>query len=154
MNRILVNILEGKGWPHVGSGRELRNVLYGPGWYPTRSGRWNNLYLGQSAKNNSLDVGPFTVTRYWMWKWDNTRAQQPESAWIRLKILDSEQWKMWVTRGEWWATTMTRKVCRRHLMKDPNISPHTFILHDDTKIGTWLTRDQVPIAQGFFSVGS
>ena len=31
---------------------------------------------------------------------------------------------------------------------------HTLMLHDDTKVGMWLTKDQVLGAQGFVSVGS
>ena len=40
------------------------------------------------------------------------------------------------------------------MLKVTNVSPHTLILHDDTKIDMWLTKDQVPRAQGFVSVGS
>ena len=72
---------------------------------------------------------------------------------IPLKRLTSEQWKMWATRGEGRVTTMTRGIERRQLMKVTNVSPHTLILHDDTKIGMWLTKNQVPRAQDFVSVG-
>ncbi|CAI5746408.1 unnamed protein product [Peronospora destructor] len=61
---------------------------------------------------------------------------------------------MWVTRGGRWVTTMIQGVGRRQFVKVTNVSFHTLILHDDTKGGMWLTKDQVPRAQGFVSVGS
>uniref|UniRef100_M4BP47 Uncharacterized protein n=1 Tax=Hyaloperonospora arabidopsidis (strain Emoy2) TaxID=559515 RepID=M4BP47_HYAAE len=71
-----------------------------------------------------------------------------------LKRSISGLWRTWVTRGERWVTTMTRAIERRQLLKVTNVSPHTLILHGDTKIGMWLTKDKVPQAQGFVSVGS
>ena len=35
-----------------------------------------------------------------------------------------------------------------------NVSDKNFVLHEDTKLGIWLTKDRVPRAQGFVSVGS
>ena len=49
---------------------------------------------------------------------------------------------------------MTRGIGSRQLLKVNNFSPHTLTLHDDTKMGMWLTKDKVPRAQGFVSVGS
>ena len=49
---------------------------------------------------------------------------------------------------------MIQRVERRQFLKITNVSPRLLILHEDTKIGMWLTKDQVPRAQGFVSVGS
>ena len=49
---------------------------------------------------------------------------------------------------------MTQGIERRKLLKVTNVRPHTLTLHDDTKIGMWLTKDHVPRAQGYVSVGS
>ena len=83
-------------------------------------------------------------------------AQIPVGGYVEvpLKRSTSEQWKLWVTRGDRWVTTVTRGVGRRQFLKVTNVSPHALIMHDDTKIGMWLTKDQVPRAQGFVSVGS
>ena len=73
---------------------------------------------------------------------------------VPVRRSTSDRWKLWITRGERWVTTMTRGVGQRQLLKVTNISTHTLILHDDTKIGMWLSKDQIPRAQGFVSVGS
>ena len=49
---------------------------------------------------------------------------------------------------------MTRGIGHRQLLKVTNFSPQTLILHDDTTIGMWLTKDQVPREKGFVSVCS
>ena len=49
---------------------------------------------------------------------------------------------------------MFQEVGRRQFLEVTNVSFHTLILHEDTKIGMRLTKDQVPRAQGFVSVVS
>lgn len=71
-----------------------------------------------------------------------------------LKRSNSEQWKLWVTRGDRWVATVVQEVGRRHFLKLTNVSNHTLILHEDTKIGVWLMKKQVPRAQVFVSLGS
>ena len=61
---------------------------------------------------------------------------------------------MWVTRGDRWVATVAQEVGRRHILKITNVSDHTLVLHEDTKIGMWLMKNQVPRAQRFFSLGS
>ncbi|CAI5701135.1 unnamed protein product [Peronospora effusa] len=73
---------------------------------------------------------------------------------VPLKRSTSEQWKLWVTRGERWVTTMIQGIGRRPILKITNVIPRPLTLHEDTKVGMWLTRDQVPITPGFVSVGS
>ena len=73
---------------------------------------------------------------------------------VPLKRSTSEQWKLWVTRGERWVTTLIEGIGRRQILKITNVSPRPLTLHEDTKIGMWLTKDQVPRTPGFVSVGS
>ncbi|CAI5711485.1 unnamed protein product [Peronospora effusa] len=73
---------------------------------------------------------------------------------VPLKRSTSEQWKLWVTRGERWVTTMIQGIGRRPILKITNVSPRPLTLHEDTKIVMWLTREQVPRTPGFVSVGS
>ena len=49
---------------------------------------------------------------------------------------------------------MTWGIGRCQLLKVTNFSPHTLKFHDDTKIGNWQKKDQVPRAQCFVLVGS
>ena len=47
---------------------------------------------------------------------------------------------------------MIQGVGRRLFLKVNNVSFHTSILHEYTKVGIWLTKDQVPGEQVFVSV--
>ena len=73
---------------------------------------------------------------------------------VPLKRSTLERWKLWVTRGDRWVATVAQGVGRRHFLNVTNVSPHALILHENTKVGMWLTKDQVPRAQGFVSLGS
>ena len=51
-------------------------------------------------------------------------------------------------------TTMIQGIGRRPILKITNVSPRPLTLHEDTKVGMWLTREQVPRTPEFVSVGS
>ena len=73
---------------------------------------------------------------------------------VPLKRSLSDQWKLWITRGDRWVTTMVQGRGQYRFLRVTNVSDKDLILHDDTKLGIWLAKDQVPRAQGFVSVGS
>ena len=62
-------------------------------------------------------------------------------------------WKLWITRGDRWVTTIVQERGQRQLARATNVSEKNLILHEDTKLGIWLTKDRVPQAQGFVSAG-
>ena len=57
------------------------------------------------------------------------------------------------TRGDRWVTTVVQGAGRQHFLRVTNVSDKDLILHEDTRIGIWLPKDQVPRTQGFVSVG-
>ena len=73
---------------------------------------------------------------------------------VPLKKVTSDQWKLWMTRGDRWVTTMIQGHGNRQFLRVTNVSDKDLILHEDTKLGIWLAKDRVPRAQGFVSVGS
>ena len=73
---------------------------------------------------------------------------------VPLRRSTSEQSKLWVTRGERWVTTLIRGVGNRQILKVTNVSAGILRLHEDTRIGMWLTKDQIPRTEGFVSIGS
>ncbi|CAI5706523.1 unnamed protein product [Peronospora effusa] len=73
---------------------------------------------------------------------------------VPLKKVTSDQWKLWMTRGDRWVTTMIQGHGHRQFLRVTNVSDKDLILHEDTKLGIWLSKDRVPRAQGFVSVGS
>ena len=54
---------------------------------------------------------------------------------VPLKRSTSEQWELWVTKGERWVTTLIEGIGRRQILKITNVSPRPLTLHEDTKIG-------------------
>ena len=73
---------------------------------------------------------------------------------IPLKQVASDLWKLWITRGDRWVTTVVQGRGQHRWVRVTNVSDKNLILHEDTKLGIWLTKDRVPRAQVFVSVGS
>ena len=73
---------------------------------------------------------------------------------IPLKKVASDLWKLWIIRGDRWVTTVVQRRGQHRWVRVTNVSDKNLILHEDTKLGIWLTKDRVPRAQGFVSVGS
>ena len=73
---------------------------------------------------------------------------------VLLKQPPSEQYKLWVTRGDRWVTTIVQGQGRRKFLRVTNLSDRELTLYDDTKVGIWIAKDRVPRAQGYISVGS
>ena len=73
---------------------------------------------------------------------------------VPLKRPTSEQSVLWVTRGERWVTTVNRGVGRHQFLKVTNVSPQTLRLHEDTRIGMMMAKDQIPRPLGFVTAGS
>ncbi|OWY99701.1 hypothetical protein PHMEG_00029260 [Phytophthora megakarya] len=62
--------------------------------------------------------------------------------------------KLWVTRGDSWVPTISDGPGRTKYISITNIGEEVLILHQDQRIGIWLTGDQVPPISGFISLGS
>ncbi|OWZ23622.1 LOW QUALITY PROTEIN: hypothetical protein PHMEG_0001474 [Phytophthora megakarya] len=69
---------------------------------------------------------------------------------LRLSIHD----KLWVTRGDRWAPTISDGPVRTKYISITNIGDEVLILHQDHRIGIWLAGDHVPLIPGFISIGS
>ena len=72
---------------------------------------------------------------------------------VPLKKSTLEQSVLWVTRGEGWVTTVFRGVGRRQFLKVTNVSTQMLRLHEDTRIGMLLAKDQIPRTLGYVTAG-
>ena len=73
---------------------------------------------------------------------------------VPLKKSASEQSVLWIKRGERWVTTVFRGVGRRQFLKVTNVSTQMLRLHEDTRIGMLLAKDQIPRTLGYVTAGS
>ena len=130
------------------------NRLHCTGWYPFRPGGWSTLFPDevriQLSGRKSLYGNKVTDVRLGQF------AQLPVGGYVEvpLKKSTSEQSVLWVTRGERWVTTVIRGVGRRQFLKVTNVSTQMLRLHEDTRIGMLLAKDQIPRTLGYVTSGS
>ena len=60
---------------------------------------------------------------------------------VPLKRSASDQWKLWITRGDRWVTTMVQGHGQHRFLRFTNVGDRDLTLHDDTKLGIWLAKD-------------
>ncbi|GMF42371.1 unnamed protein product [Phytophthora fragariaefolia] len=73
---------------------------------------------------------------------------------VRVRTGPTDRQKLWVTRGDRWVPTYVAGAGRSVYLRLTNVSERKLILHGDTKIAMWLTRDRVPRLPGYVLVGS
>ncbi|OWZ12478.1 hypothetical protein PHMEG_00014356 [Phytophthora megakarya] len=72
----------------------------------------------------------------------------------KAKIVNSTHDKLWVTRGDRWVPTISDGPGRTKYTSLTIVGNEVLILHQDQRIGIWLTGDHVPRLPGFISIGS
>ncbi|OWY94328.1 LOW QUALITY PROTEIN: hypothetical protein PHMEG_00035972 [Phytophthora megakarya] len=79
------------------------------------------------------------------------RIQAGESVELPLSSIHV---KLWVTHGDQWVPTISSGPGRTKYLSITNIGDEVLILHQDQRIGIWLTGDHVPRIPGYISIGS
>ncbi|POM66394.1 Hypothetical protein PHPALM_17752 [Phytophthora palmivora] len=87
------------------------------------------------------------------WK-DHYWIDVGQTAEMRLRGQTSNQYKLWVTRGDRWVPTITVGPGRTRYLQVTNISDHALTLHEGSRVAMWLSGDRVPRIPGYVSVGS
>ncbi|POM60619.1 hypothetical protein PHPALM_30501 [Phytophthora palmivora] len=77
-----------------------------------------------------------------------------QTAEIRLRGQMSNQYKLWVTRGDRWVPTITVGAGRTRYLQVTNISDRALTLHEGSRVAMWLSRDRIPQIPVYVSVGS
>ncbi|POM67682.1 LOW QUALITY PROTEIN: Hypothetical protein PHPALM_16272, partial [Phytophthora palmivora] len=77
------------------------------------------------------------------WK-DHYWIDVGQTAEIRLRGQTSNQYKLWVTRGDRWVPTITIGPGKTRYLQVTNISDHALTLHEGSRVAMWLSGDRVP----------
>ncbi|POM57577.1 Hypothetical protein PHPALM_37889 [Phytophthora palmivora] len=77
-----------------------------------------------------------------------------QTAEIRLRSQTSNQYKLWVTRGDRWVPTITVGLGRTRYLQVINVSDRALTLHEGLRVAMWLSGDRIPRISGYVSVGS
>ncbi|POM60841.1 hypothetical protein PHPALM_30247, partial [Phytophthora palmivora] len=87
------------------------------------------------------------------WK-DHYWIDVGQTAEIRLRGQMSNQYKLWVTRGDRWVPTIPVGPGRTRYLQVTNISDRALTLHEGSRVAMWLSGDRIPRIPGYVSVGS
>ncbi|OWZ07354.1 hypothetical protein PHMEG_00020263 [Phytophthora megakarya] len=82
------------------------------------------------------------------------RIQAGELVELPLRLRTSIQDKLWITRGDRWVPPISDGPGRTKYISITNIENGVLVLHQDQRIGIWLTGDHVLRLPGFISIGS
>ncbi|OWZ15795.1 hypothetical protein PHMEG_00010499 [Phytophthora megakarya] len=80
------------------------------------------------------------------------RIQPGESVELPLRLRTSDHEEIWVTRRDHWVPMVANGPGKIIYMRITNVGEKVLILHQDLRIGIWLTGDHVPRLPGFISV--
>ncbi|POM79027.1 Reverse transcriptase [Phytophthora palmivora] len=87
------------------------------------------------------------------WK-DHYGIDVGQTAEIRLRGQTSNQYKLWVTRGDRWVPTITVGPGRTRYLQVTNVSDRALTLHEGSRVAMWLSGDRIPRIPGYVFVGS
>ncbi|POM80503.1 Hypothetical protein PHPALM_1656 [Phytophthora palmivora] len=87
------------------------------------------------------------------WK-DHYWIDVGQTAEIRLRGQISNQYKLWVTRGDRWVPTITTGPGKTRYLQVTNGSDRALTLHEGSRVAMWLSGDQIPRIPGYVSIGS
>ncbi|KAE9082583.1 hypothetical protein PF010_g21532 [Phytophthora fragariae] len=73
---------------------------------------------------------------------------------VPMRRQTADQDSLWVTRGNRWVPTVSRRPGKTLYFTITNIGEKKLILQGDERIAMWLAGDRVPRLQGFVTVGS
>ncbi|OWZ21403.1 hypothetical protein PHMEG_0004055 [Phytophthora megakarya] len=73
---------------------------------------------------------------------------------LPLRLRSSIHDKLWVTCGDRWVPTVSDAPGRTKYISFTNVGDEVLILHQDQRIGIWLTVDHLPRLPGFISIRS
>ncbi|POM65604.1 LOW QUALITY PROTEIN: Reverse transcriptase [Phytophthora palmivora] len=77
-----------------------------------------------------------------------------DTAEIRLRGQTSNQYKLWVTRGDRWVPTIIVGSGKARYLQVTNVSDCALTLHEGSRVAMWLSGDRIPRIPGYVSVGS
>ncbi|POM71535.1 LOW QUALITY PROTEIN: Hypothetical protein PHPALM_11885 [Phytophthora palmivora] len=84
------------------------------------------------------------------WK-DHYWINVGQTAEIRLRGQTSNQYKLWVTRGDRWVPTITVRPGRTRSLQVTNISDRALTLHEGSRVAMWLSGARIPRIPGYVS---
>ncbi|POM64179.1 LOW QUALITY PROTEIN: Reverse transcriptase [Phytophthora palmivora] len=74
-----------------------------------------------------------------------------QTAEVKLRSLTSNQYKLWVTRGDRWVPTITVGPGRTRYLQVTNVSDRALTLHEGSRVAMWLSGDRIPRIPGYVS---
>ncbi|POM65515.1 Hypothetical protein PHPALM_18754 [Phytophthora palmivora] len=84
------------------------------------------------------------------WK-DHYWIDVGQTAEIRLRSQTSNQYKLWVTRGDRWVPTITIGPGKTRYLQVTNVSDRALTLHEGSRVAMWLSGDRIPRIPGYVS---
>ncbi|POM69835.1 LOW QUALITY PROTEIN: Hypothetical protein PHPALM_13843 [Phytophthora palmivora] len=71
-----------------------------------------------------------------------------QTAEIRLSSQTSNQYELWVTRGDRWVPTITVGPGKTRYLRVTNVSDRALTLHEGSRVAMWLSGDRIPRIPG------
>ncbi|POM79809.1 Hypothetical protein PHPALM_2437 [Phytophthora palmivora] len=84
------------------------------------------------------------------WK-DHYWIDVGQTAEIRLRGQTSNQYKLWVTRGDRWVPTITVGPGKTRYLQVTNVSDRALTLHEGSRVAMWLSGDRIPRIPGYIT---